>query len=70
MKLHQISDDDLTTLETALPELQEAMMTAPDVINRKDVRDHLDMVRQVLSRVRWNYGPPSEVKRIEDSERP
>lgn len=57
-----ISEDDLETLERALPSLQDAMMGAPDVINRKDVHDHLQMSKAILSNVRWNYGPPTNVE--------
>lgn len=59
-----VSEDDLETLERALPSLQDAMMSAPGVINRKDVSDHLKMCKEILSNVRWNYGPPMQVETI------
>lgn len=65
MKMFQVSEDDLETLESGLPALQDAMMSAPDVINRKDIHDHLSMLKRIVSDVRWNYGPPTEVGSIE-----
>lgn len=59
-----ISEDDLETLERALPCLQDAMMSAPDAINRKDIHDHLSMTKAILSNVRWNYGPPTQVENV------
>jgi hypothetical protein len=65
MKMYRISQDDLETVELALPELQDAMMSAPQVINRKDVHEHLSMLKRIISDIRWNYGPPTNVERIE-----
>lgn len=65
MKMYQINEDDLETLESTLPHLQDAMMSAPEVINRKDVHEHLSMIKTILSNVRWNYGPPMNVERID-----
>lgn len=56
-KLHQIYDDDLTVLEKTLPQLADALM--PILNNR--LRVQLRQVQKILSDVRWNYGPPSEV---------
>lgn len=65
MKMYQINEDDLETLESALPALQDAMMSVPGVINRKDVHEHLSMVKRIVSDVRWDYGPPTNVETIE-----
>jgi hypothetical protein len=65
MKMFRISEDDLETVESALPALQEAMMASPEVINRKDTREHLSMLKRIVSDVRWSYGPPTNVERIE-----
>ena len=61
MKLHQIYEDDLADLEKLLPELADAMM--PHLDNRLRVK--LRRCQHIMSRVRWNYGPPSEVKRLD-----
>jgi hypothetical protein len=56
-KLFQINEDDLGELERILPQLAEAM--TPALNNR--LRVQLRRVQVILSNVRWNYGPPSEV---------
>ena len=59
-KLFQIKEDDLGALEAALPRLADALMP---VLNNR-LRVQLRRVQQVLSDVRWNYGPPSEVQSV------
>lgn len=59
-KLFQIYEADLQTLETALPRLQDALGEA---MNRPDVQVAVQEVKEILSNVRWNYGPYSEVKK-------
>ena len=59
-RLFQIKEDDLGALEAALPRLADALMP---VLNNR-LRVQLRRVQQVLSNVRWNYGPPSEVQII------
>ena len=59
-KLFQIKEDDLGALEATLPQLTDALIP---VLNNK-LRVQLRRVQQVLSDVRWNYGPPSEVQII------
>ena len=57
-RLFQIYEDDLEALENALPDLHEAMAdkTTPRL------RVKLERVKQILSNVRWNYGPHREVE--------
>ncbi len=57
-KLFQIKEDDLGALEATLPQLADALMP---VLNNR-LRVQLRRAQQVLSDVRWNYGPPSEVQ--------
>lgn len=64
MKLFQIYEDDLETLERAIPALCEAL--SPDALNRKDIQEHADMCRSIVSKVRWNYGPHVVTKVIAD----
>lgn len=64
-KLHQITEEDLQTLERSLPELQAALI---DVLAGPDaprLRTHLRSVKTILSNVRWDYGPPEQVERVE-----
>ena len=56
-KLFQIKEDDLGALEATMPQLADALMP---VLNNR-LRVQLRRVQQVLSDVRWGYGPPSEV---------
>jgi hypothetical protein len=58
--VYQIHEDDLGALEQTLPRLADAMM--PHLDNR--LRVQLRRVQKILSDVRWNYGPPSEVEII------
>lgn len=60
-RMFQISEDDLQVLETELPSLMgKTAMSCNDPIIRKQ----WEIIRQVVSNVRWNYGPPSEVIHI------
>lgn len=59
-RMLQIYDDDLSTLERTLPQLSDALMPVLD--NR--LRMKLRQVQKILSDVRWNYGPPSNVEVI------
>jgi len=63
MKMYQISEDDLETLETACPGLYDAI--GPEALNRQDVQEHCQMVKRILSDVRWRYGPHKNVERID-----
>lgn len=61
-KLYQIKEDDLATLESELPRLLDAAaMTCNDAITRK----RWQAVKEILSNVRWDYGPPQQVEAIE-----
>jgi len=67
MKLYRITEDDLETLEGSMPFLCDAMMCHADLINRKDVNEHLSMLKTIVSNVRWGYGPPTEVEILKES---
>lgn len=60
MKLFRITEDDLGKLEAILPELQMSLMA---VMNNRD-RVHLRQCQSILSNVRWNYGPPTDIEMI------
>jgi hypothetical protein len=63
-KMFQIHEEDLSELERILPQL--AQVLAPSLNNR--VRIQLRRTQTILSQVRWNYGPPSEMKVIPANE--
>lgn len=56
--LFQINSDDLCDLERILPELQSALFQHLTPRLRTQIR----RVKDILSNVRWNYGPPEEVE--------
>lgn len=60
-KLFRIYEADLQLLETALPQLQDALGEA---MNRPHVNAIMGEVKEVLSNVRWDYGPHTDVKCI------
>lgn len=60
VRRYQISADDLAELERTLPEIADRLY--PSMDNR--LRVQLRRVQTILSNVRWNYGPPSEVEVI------
>lgn len=67
MRMFQISEDDLASLEAELPEiLSHTMMACNDPLLRK----RWDAVKKIMSDVRWNYGPPIEVSEIKADEPP
>lgn len=59
-KLFQIHEDDLADLERTLPQFADALL--PSLDNR--LRAQFRRVQAILSNVRWNYGPPSDVQII------
>ena len=60
---HPITEDDLVTLEQAIPALYQAL--SAEAKNNPTLRDYARMCQTILSRVRWDYGPYSEVQSIE-----
>lgn len=66
MKLHQINEDDLKTLEELLPallaRLQSAEWKPGDPQNELKVK--MRQIQRIIVDVRWNYGPPTIVDRI------
>jgi hypothetical protein len=57
--MFRINEEDLSTLEQEIPELlNAAIMTCNNPISRK----RWDIVKTILSNVRWGYGPPLSVE--------
>lgn len=61
MKLNQIYETDLQTLEEALPVICEAI---PPERLTQEVREYMEMSKTILSNVRWNYGPHTDVEEL------
>lgn len=59
-KLFQITEDDLAELEKHMPELSDALM--PALTGRLRVK--LRRCQSILSNVRWNYGPATDVESV------
>lgn len=59
-QLFQIYEDDLSELERTIPQFANALM--PALNNR--LRTQLRRIQEILSNVRWNYGPPTEVETL------
>lgn len=57
MRMYQINEDDLVTLEREMPAVFDRLMQHLDSPLKVKAR----VIQNVLSRVRWNYGPPDEV---------
>jgi len=66
-KLFQIYEDDLATLEADVPKLIEGLIS-PNMTNAQRVK--IRRVKEILSNVRWNYGPPGEVEEIPTGDEP
>lgn len=63
-RLLQIKEDDLATLERTLPQLAEALVLTASNRHRVQLRQ----VQQILSSVRWNYGPALEAEAVSGDE--
>lgn len=59
-KMFQIREIDLVTIEAMIPEILGAMMSAGSLDNRARIK--FRVLKGILSDVRWNYGPPTEVE--------
>lgn len=60
-RLYQINEGDLQALEEILPVL---CFRAGELLNDTAVRMKFRRLKQIVSDVRWSYGPPSEVEII------
>jgi hypothetical protein len=55
---YRITEPDLAKLEAALPRLCEM---AGALLNRPEVQVLFGECKEILSNVRWDYGPPTQV---------
>ena len=60
-RFFQITEEDLGELERTLPHIAD-VLAKPELNNRQRV--WIRRVQKIISDVRWNYGPPGEVKVI------
>jgi len=60
--LYQITEEDLTALEQHLPQIMSVTMMS---CNDPMVRKQWERVKEIVSNIRWNYGPPSQIKEFE-----
>lgn len=63
-KLFQIYKEDLAELEHILPQLAQRLMPQTDNCLRMQIRK----VQAIITNVRWNYGPPTDVEVIPSDE--
>ncbi len=61
MPLFRIEEDDLAELEKMLPQFCDALF----LNMTPKLRIKLRRAQQIVSNVRWGYGPPSHVERVE-----
>lgn len=61
MKMFQIYEDDLAKLERALPQIMDRCGLA---MNQPEMQVLFDEVKEIISNIRWDYGPPQEVVHI------
>jgi len=62
--LYQITEDDLATLESCLSLIMREGTISELWDKRPDIRDSWCMIKEILSNVRFDYGPPLKVERI------
>lgn len=60
-RMFQISESDLADLEALIPRI---MQDFSEMCNRPAVRVKLRRLKEILSNVRWDYGPYSHVEKI------
>lgn len=66
MKYFQISTDDLALLENDIPAICDRQMSTLTKADKAAIR----RIQQVLTRVRWNYGPPQYVETLPAGDSP
>lgn len=57
VRLFQITEDDLAELERILPQITDVIS---DRLSGR-LRTQIRRVQTIMSNVRWNYGPPTDV---------
>lgn len=65
MRLFTIKEVDLETLERELPDICSVVELSHAYNERKDLQEALQMIKKIVSDIRWNYGPAQQVEKIE-----
>lgn len=60
-----VPEDDLATLESALSLIMREGVDWTQLNGREDIRDSWKQVKEILSNIRFDYGPPQEAHRVE-----
>lgn len=60
-RMFQIYEDDLAELERLCPVIADAAFFSAAPRDDARLRTQVTRVKNILSHVRWNYGPPSQV---------
>lgn len=63
-RLFQVTEDDLSSLENCLSLIMVEGTNNELWDKRPDIRDSWLMVKEILSNVRFNYGPPLKVEKV------
>lgn len=63
-QLYRVTEDDLAILESELPRLLESSSIA---CNDPIIRKRWQAVKEIVSNIRWDYGPPQQVGQISAS---
>lgn len=59
--MFQIYETDLAKLEAALPRIMDI---AGEALNHPQAQVLFDEVKEIISNIRWNYGPPTKISVI------
>lgn len=62
-RMFQISEDDLRKMESGLPRI---MVIAGEALNNAGVQALFGEMKDIISNVRWDYGPPQEVRIVRE----
>jgi len=65
---YQITETDLAALEKAVADLHECASMSPSYFTPR-VQVATEQAKEILSNVRWRYGPFSEVHHMPDASR-
>lgn len=60
MAMFQIYEEDLVELERIVPQISDTL----EIHFTPKIRTQMRRVRDILSKVRWNYGPHTDVEVI------
>jgi hypothetical protein len=60
-RLFQVYEDDLQKLEHALPRIADH---CGEAINRPELQVLFQEIKEIVSNIRWNYGPHTSVQTI------